>query len=380
MKSHLRAIIIAALTLGLLALFFRHADFGSVWAAMREADRGLLLLALATTVPLYIVRAWRWQYFLAPIGPTRFSVALATTIIGFAATSVLPARAGEVLRPYLLARREGLSATAAFATIVVERLMDLITVLLLFAAFVLVFDPGMALVDDRVYRAVKLGGLAAAAASLVALVFMIVIAGHPERVSRVPAFFDRVLPSRFAGVLTRLTRTFAEGLAVMRRPRDLAVALALSFPIWLTIAAESWLVVRAFDLTMPFTGSFLLTALLVVGVAVPTPGAVGGFHEAFRIGMTTFYGAPNDSAVGAAIVLHAVSFVPVTIVGIALMAREGLSFAGLQRMSGGASGSDAGEPSVGGEEPQRRAREAGVADRHEQGAATGRPLNKEGRA
>ena len=57
---------------------------------------------------------------------------------------------------------------------------------------------------------------------------------------------------------------------------------------------------------MPFTGSFLLIALLVVGVAVPTPGAVGGFHEAFRIGATMFYGAPDDAAVGAAIVLHAV--------------------------------------------------------------------------
>ena len=52
-------------------------------------------------------------------------------------------------------------------------------------------------------------------------------------------------------------------------------------------------------------------ALLVIGVAVPTPGAVGGFHEAFRIGVTTFFGAPNDAAVGAAIVLHAFSFVPV---------------------------------------------------------------------
>ena len=59
-------------------------------------------------------------------------------------------------------------------------------------------------------------------------------------------------------------------------------------------------------------------ALLVVGVAVPTPGAVGGFHEAFRLGATTFYGAPNDRAVGAAIVLHAVSFVPVTALGLVL--------------------------------------------------------------
>ena len=70
-------------------------------------------------------------------------------------------------------------------------------------------------------------------------------------------------------------------------------------------------------------------ALLVVGVAVPTPGAVGGFHEAYRIGATAFFGADNDHAVGAAIVLHAVGFVPTLVVGAWLMARDGLSFAGL---------------------------------------------------
>ena len=70
-------------------------------------------------------------------------------------------------------------------------------------------------------------------------------------------------------------------------------------------------------------------ALLVVGVAVPTPGAVGGFHEAYRIGATAFFGADNDHAVGAAIVLHAVGFVPTLVAGAWLMAREGLSFAGL---------------------------------------------------
>ena len=92
-------------------------------------------------------------------------------------------------------------------------------------------------------------------------------------------------------------------------------ALLWSFPLWLSIACGIWVVAVAFHIEMPFTGSFLLMALLVVGVAVPTPGAIGGFHEAFRIGATAFFGAPNDRAVGAAIVLHAISFVPVTLLG-----------------------------------------------------------------
>ena len=76
-------------------------------------------------------------------------------------------------------------------------------------------------------------------------------------------------------------------------------------------------------MTIPFTGSFLIVALLVVGVAVPTPGAVGGFHEAFRIGTAVFYGVDNDRAVGAAIVLHAISFLPVTLLGACSCCRTG---------------------------------------------------------
>jgi len=111
----------------------------------------------------------------------------------------------------------------------------------------------------------------------------------------------------------------------MRQPRRLLIALALSLPLWMSIAMGIWLTTRAFHIALPFTASFLLMALLVVGVSLPTPGAVGGFHEAFRIGLTTFYGVANDKAVSAAIVLHAVSFVPVTILGVLFMAQAGLS-------------------------------------------------------
>ena len=82
---------------------------------------------------------------------------------------------------------------------------------------------------------------------------------------------------------------------------------------------------------MPFTGGWLMLAPLVVGVAVPTPGGVGGFHEAFRLGATAFFGADNDTAVGAAIVLHAISVVPVVIVGLIFIIQDGLKIGGLAR-------------------------------------------------
>lgn len=334
MRHYLRAAFILILTLGLLGVFLRSANLGQVRQELAGARMSLIVLSFGTHVFVYAIRALRWQYLLQPVGKVRFSAALNATIIGFAAISLLPGRVGEVLRPYLLARREGLNATSTFATIILERLLDLVVVLLLFGSFLWLFDPGVATDRDAtLFRAIKIGGLVAAAGALVALVLVFVLAGHPEALGRAAQGIERVLPLRLAHLLARLVQTFAEGLAVVRQPRWLAAALALSVPLWCAIALGVWLVTLAFHITLPYTGSFLLLALLVVGVSVPTPGGLGAFHEAYRIGATAFFGAPNDTAIGAAIVLHATSFVPVALVGLGLMAREGVSLRGLGRLT-----------------------------------------------
>ncbi len=329
MRQHLRTVIVLLVAGGLLALFLRNTDMRDVGAEMARARLDLVVLALAVTGLTYVLRALRWQYLLAPIGRVRLSVALKTTIIGFAATALLPARAGEFLRPYLLARKEGLSVTATFATVIVERLLDSITVVLLFTSYLLVFDTGVGAADAATFRQVKLGGAVAAGFCLVLLVVLFFLAGHPGTLERLTLGLARVLPPRLSERAGRLVRMFAQGLGIVRQPARLLAAIGLSLPLWLSIAFGIWLVTRAFHIDMPFTGSFLIVALLVVGVAVPTPGAVGGFHYFYRLGATAFFAASNDRAVGAALVLHAVSFVPVAIAGLVLLAHEGLSLSRL---------------------------------------------------
>jgi hypothetical protein len=134
-------------------------------------------------------------------------------------------------------------------------------------------------------------------------------------------------------MVASFVETFTQGLAVMRQPRRLLVSFALSIPLWMSIAAGIWLTSLAFHITFPFVGSFLVMTILVVGVAMPTPGAVGGFHAAYQIAVHSFFGVPDDRAVGAAIVLHAVSFVPVTLLGLYFMAREGLSLSRAQALA-----------------------------------------------
>jgi hypothetical protein len=332
---NLRTAFVTILALALVAWFLRHANLADVWAAVQQARIDLLVLGFVFVMATYWARAIRWQHLLEPVGRTRFRSVLRTTVIGFAALAILPARVGDVLRPYLLARREGLRTTATLATIVLERVLDLITVLVLLAIYVWGFTSGSPL-PDRLLNPIKLSAALAAATSVVLLGVMWVLATHPERIGRLAATAARVLPGRLSERVGQLASTFSGGFAAARKPRALLLATVWSFPLWLAIAGEAWAVTVAFGIDMPFVGTFLLQALLVIGVAVPTPGGVGSYHEAYRIGVTTFFGAPNDRAIAAAIATHAISFVPVVLLGVVFMAQDGLSVSSLKDLAGAA--------------------------------------------
>ncbi len=332
---NLRTAFVSLLALALVAWFLRHADIADVWTQVRHARVDLLILGFVFVMATYWARAIRWQHLLAPVGRTSFRTVFRTTVIGFAALAILPARVGDVLRPYLLARREGLATTATIATVVMERVLDLIAVLSLLAVYVWGFT-GDSPLPDRLLNPVKVSATLAAAASVLLLVVMWVLATHPERIGKLAAAAARILPGRLSERVGHLASTFSGGFAATRNPRALVLAIFWSFPLWLAIAAEAWAVTVAFGIDMPFAGTFLLQALLVIGVAVPTPGGVGSFHEAYRIGVTTFFGAPNDRAIAAAIVTHAISFVPVVLLGVIFMAQDGLSVSGLKDLAGAA--------------------------------------------
>lgn len=331
----IRTALVTLLAIALFTWFLSRANLKAVAGEIAHARIDLIVWAVLLAAIMPIMRAIRWRYLLDPIGPTRFGPVLRATILGFAALALLPARAGDVLRPYLVARSEGLNGASVFATIVMERALDLVAVLTLLAAFVWIFD-GRAILPPGLLAPIQVSATMAAGVVVALMAVMWTLATHPERIGRLVARSDRLLPQRVAHALGRLARTFSEGFAVAREPRDLAIAFVWSFPLWVTIALQAWLVTRAFGILIPVSASFLLQALLVIGVAVPTPGGIGSFHEAYRIAVTTFFHAPNNAAVSAALVLHAVSFFTSLVPGAVIMARDGLSVAGLGRLAGAA--------------------------------------------
>ena len=323
------------LAIALFGWFLRGANYSDVWLHVRSARIDLLLLSLVFVAVTFWIRAFRWQRLLAPIGPTRFRTVFRSGVIGFAALSILPARVGDLLRPYLVARQDGLPFPSTFATIVMERVLDLIAVLVLMAVYVWGFAD-TATWKPHLLAPIQVSAAVGGGAAIVLLAVMWVLASHPERIGTTVHSMARVLPHKIAVRLGDLARTFSAGFAVAREPRGFFIALLWSFPLWLAIATETFFVSRAFDVHIPFTGTFLLQLFLVIGVAVPTPGGVGSYHEAYRFGVTAFFGAPNDRAVAAAIVVHAIAFIPVLLLGLIFMAQDGLSFNRLKALAGSA--------------------------------------------
>jgi uncharacterized protein (TIRG00374 family) len=332
---HLRTAIVSLLALALLAWFVRGTNLTDVWVQLQQVRAELLVLSLILVCLTYVGRTIRWRYLLSPLGHTRFRTVFRTTVIGFGALGLLPIRVGDVIRPYLLARQEGLSVSSVFATVVMERVLDLVAVLALLALYVWGFTGGSEL-SPRLLNPIKVSATIAAAGAAVLLAIMWVLATHPERIGGFVAALARVLPGKLSHRVGGLASAFSSGFAATRNAGQLLMALVWSFAVWLCIAVQAWAVTVAFGIALPFPGSFLLQSILVIGVAVPTPGGVGSFHEAYRLGVTTFFGASNDQAVAAAIVTHAISFFPPVLGGIVFMAQDGLSIGRLEDLASSA--------------------------------------------
>jgi len=222
MRSHVRTTLVVALAVGLLALFLHNVDLSRVGAEMIRARAEWLALSLATMPLNLAVRSLRWRFLLEPLGTPTFGGVFRATAVGFAANTVLPARAGEVIRPYFLARQsrsgERMTTTGAFATIILERLLDVVTVLLLLASYVFFFGRDLERANPALFAPVKWAAATAAAAAIGGLVVLFFVAGHPERIGRVLLRLEQVLPSAIARVIASVAETFAVGLAVIRRP------------------------------------------------------------------------------------------------------------------------------------------------------------------
>ena len=333
-RKYLEFGILCVLAIAILWWFGRKLDWVEVRQALGQTNKSLLAFAVAIVCSSYLLRAYRWGALLAPLGPARIKHLFAATTIGFGAVFLI-GRMGEVVRPVILPLREPrVRASASFVTIMVERIYDMLAVVVLFAANLLWFVPPSRVASElsrvRIAGIVLLFAVLSGVASLV---------WYRHKSSSVVAWVERRLhrwrfiPQRFSRVVISTMEQLARALRVLANARELAVTIAWTALIWGGIVAANLLVLRAFGLNFGVTQAIFVLGWGVVGSLVPTPGgAAGAFHAATAAGLI-FLGVERETAAAISIVLHVIDFGPSVVFGFFYFIRGDINFARLRSLS-----------------------------------------------
>ncbi len=320
-----RAQYVVGFVLGvvLVGWFLRRADLTQVAVLIRGADARFVGLACLTVGFTSLQRAWRWRRLLGSLGSFRITDLWATIAMGWTVSVLLPGRLGEIARPWLLAQRTPVDASAALGSVVLERIFDVVAILCLLAGYLVLAPPAVGLSPDG---AATLGLLRTVGVGLLsALVALGVVAMLVARSSRIRERAATGISGRLPARLARLVTSFLRGMSELRSARAVAQILLSSIMLWGTVVLTYVLLFEAMALDVEWYGAIPLLTLLVVGAAVPTPAGVGAFHKVAQIGLVGLFGVPNDAAVAYAIVSHAVAFLPLAAVGLALLIRAGMA-------------------------------------------------------
>ena len=333
-KQKLQLLVGFVLAAALLGWFLSGQNWSEIGAAFRRAHVGYLIGLVVATISSYAVRAWRWGLLYRPLASVPFKDLHSATYVGFMSGQLVP-RAGEVLRPFLIARKHPVSTSAGFATIILERLLDLITVLSFFALYLYVLPMPAEQVRGPLLDQLKVFGAIAAAGAIVALFVLLAFHVYAEKALAVADRILAWLPAIVARPFRELLKSFGEGLAVLKAPAGLWLAIAAqSILLWLAIAVGFHFNNLAFGMVLPAQSAFLLIAFLTVGVAIPTPGNVGGFHAFYLAAMTEAFGAPKETAAAAGIAAHALTNLAVLAIGLVFLAGEGLTMSKVAELAG----------------------------------------------
>jgi len=330
-----RILIGFVLSAGLFYIFLRNLDFSEIWKTIERGSFMWLFFAVLLNLFNYFMRSLRWRYFLLPIKDTKLSNRFTSTVMGFAASTILPARAGEVVRPVLLGRQENIPKSAALATVVVERLFDTMSILFLLVVYLLVLiKPDELSIQARsLLSDLKKAGLVLFLVVIGFTLLLYYLKTRPTAAKRMLKKLEKILPARFGNSLESMFDSFLEGLSILHDPKILFTITYWSIAFWLVISVGFWCCVKAYVPHFAFTNTFLIILLLAIGISVPTPGAVGSYHLACQLGLTQFFGVPKTLATAVALVSHFITFLPVTILGLVFFSHAGYSATKLQKLA-----------------------------------------------
>ena len=323
MKTALQGVGGLLLSVLLLYWVFHDKDPRALSSALSRASWPALFIAAVVNLAHNGVRVLRWRWLLDPVRPrVPFRPMFSAVILGFMTTLLVPGRVGELVRPALLSAREDLPLGPCLGTVVADRLLDGVAIVALFAVGSLNahFVAGSAALAGEI-RVTAAVALTVIVSGLVVLVAISTVGGRLDGwLSR------RWAPLRWIG---RVTLGLSRGVEALRSPRRLVPIIAYSLTVWLIIALATWIGIRAAGADIGFADTLVMLPLLALGVAIPTPGGVGGYHAAMQVGLTRLFGVDPTIAAGVGLLIHLAIVVPVLLLGSVLLYTEKVSIADL---------------------------------------------------
>lgn len=308
-------------------------DWVEVRQAVSHSNPYLLATAVALISLVYVFRAFRWKALLKPLASTRLSDLFIATTVGFGAV-FLVGRAGEVVRPVVMPMRDPkVRPSASFVTIMVERIYDVVAIVLLFAVNLLWFKPPISSTADM--GRVRLAGLILLIGVVLGVASLAWFRKNSDPliavVSRALSKFS-FIPDRLTKLVLRLLEQLARALRVLVNFSELAQTIGWTALLWLAIVIANLLVIRAFGLNFGLSETIFVLGWAVAGSLVPTPGgAAGAFHAATATSFLIL-GLDRDTAAAVSIVMHLVDFGPAVLFGFFYLLRGDLNLSKLRTL------------------------------------------------
>ena len=306
------------------AVFFylalRSVDVDQMLAALAKADVRWIAASAAVLMLAHVLRAIRWRYLLAPVRTVDTGSLLSALLIGYAANTFMPAHLGEFLRAFVIARKKSLSASAVFASIVVERIVDVISLIVVMAVVIIV-HPFPAWVETS--------GTLMLAGALLLLIALIAGKRYEARAAALVRRLTRPLPAAVAGRIASLSANFLAGIRPLKSAGHYTAAAILSIAIWLCYAGMNFTCLEAFGMVtshrLPWYVGLVVLVFTTLSVVIPsTPGYVGTYHYLCQLSLVMF-GVSASEALSFAVIAHLVNVVPVSLAGLVCANVEGVA-------------------------------------------------------
>ncbi len=311
-----------------LYLSFRKVDFARMGAAFAKANYWYIFPGIALMFFSHWLRALRWRYFLAPVRKLDMKTLYSSLLIGYMANTFLPAHLGEFLRAYLVGKKRPVSGSAVFGTIVIERIIDMFTLLLLMALTIIVFP-----FPDWVRKS----GYISFLAILILFALLLVMKNHRDTSMRILTRILKPLPHKLGEKIIDLMHSFLDGVVPLKNWKHYIIVTGLSFAIWVCYAFIFQIGLYAFgfiaEYNLPWMTALVLLVITTIAVVVPSsPGYVGTYHYLCQISLA-FFAVPKSEGLTFAFVIHGLNFLPILAVGLILVGLEGMNIRNLQHQA-----------------------------------------------